>query len=202
MDPPDADPQHPCYPNITFYVDSVTEKLLYAPCKAEIVDRISSCSIDVLNDGVEFLSCARSYSLSFMYPTSQLQNLHATFKQRKCFVNWTSTFFILDSQENSNELRLIGWFVYLKSSKSASKRVCRTAYFGDRINPKSIEWFREDQAFSPSYDLAPPPPPLPSVSSTGDILEEYERETTCWRERGNRVKEESNHTTARKPGPP
>ncbi len=32
--------------------------------------------------------------------------------------------------------------------------------------PESIEWFTEDQAFSPSYDLAPPPPlpPLPSAS--------------------------------------
>ncbi len=26
--------------------------------------------------------------------------------------------------------------------------------------PESIEWFIEDQAFSSSYDLAPPPPPL------------------------------------------
>ncbi len=37
---------------------------------------------------------------------------------------------------------------------------------------KIIEWFIENQAFSPSYDLAPPPPPppplLPSLSSIGE----------------------------------
>jgi hypothetical protein len=44
----------------------------------------------------------------------------------------------------------------------------------------------EDHALSVSYDLAPrpPPPPLSSVSSTGDTLEDYERETTCCWERG------------------
>ncbi len=30
---------------------------------------------------------------------------------------------------------------------------------------ESIEWFIEDQTFSPSYDLAPPPPPLVSKLS-------------------------------------
>ncbi len=32
--------------------------------------------------------------------------------------------------------------------------------------PESIEWFIEDKAFSPSYDLAPPPPPplRPAIS--------------------------------------
>ncbi len=28
-----------------------------------------------------------------------------------------------------------------------------------------IEWFKEDQALSPSYDFTPAPPPLPSISS-------------------------------------
>ncbi len=41
----------------------------------------------------------------------------------------------------------------------------------------AVKWF----ASSP----APPPPnSLPSVSSTGDTQEDWERETTCWRERG------------------
>ncbi len=41
-----------------------------------------------------------------------------------------------------------------------------------------------------------------SVSSTGDKQEDWERETTCWRELGRGgVVEEPNHTTARKPGP-
>ncbi len=33
-----------------------------------------------------------------------------------------------------------------------------------RYNAKNIEWFIEDQAFSPSYYLAPPPPPQPVIS--------------------------------------
>jgi hypothetical protein len=45
----------------------------------------------------------------------------------------------------------------------------------------------EDQAFSPSYDLATPLhplPPLASASSTGDTQEDRERETTSRREMG------------------
>ncbi len=34
--------------------------------------------------------------------------------------------------------------------------------------------------------LRDPHPPLPSVSSSGDTLEDWERATTCWRERGGR----------------
>ncbi len=49
--------------------------------------------------------------------------------------------------------------------------------------PESSQWIIEDQAFSPSYDLAPSHSPhLPSVSSTGDTQEAWERETPCWRE--------------------
>ncbi len=44
-------------------------------------------------------------------------------------------------------------------------------------DPESIEWYIEDQAFSPSYDLAPPPPPPLSRRHT----EDWERETTYWR---------------------
>ncbi len=49
---------------------------------------------------------------------------------------------------------------------------------------ESIEWFKEGQAFSRSYDLAPSTPlPLKSVRvATGDTQEDWERETTCWRE--------------------
>jgi hypothetical protein len=52
------------------------------------------------------------------------------------------------------------------------------------------------RAFSPSYDLAPPP--FPSVSSTANRQEDRERETTCREESGG---EEPNHTTARMSGP-
>ncbi len=47
----------------------------------------------------------------------------------------------------------------------------------DYCRPVSIWWFIEDQAFSRSYDLAPPPT-LPSVSSTVDTQEDSEFETT------------------------
>jgi hypothetical protein len=53
--------------------------------------------------------------------------------------------------------------------------------------PERIEWIIKDQAFSASYDFAPPPlphPPLPSVSSTGNTLEDWETETAWWQERG------------------
>jgi hypothetical protein len=49
----------------------------------------------------------------------------------------------------------------------------------------SIEWFIEDQAFS-RYDLAPhhPPPPVSKLDrQCGDTQEDWERETTCWRNR-------------------
>ncbi len=70
---------------------------------------------------------------------------------------------------------------------------------------ENMEWFTEDQTFSPSYDLAPPTPllpPLRSVSSTGDTQEDWEREIFA-DGRGGKVGvgEEPNHTTARKPGP-
>jgi hypothetical protein len=39
---------------------------------------------------------------------------------------------------------------------------------------ESIEWFTEDQALTQSYAFAPPLPPLPSVSSTGNTQEDWE----------------------------
>ncbi len=71
--------------------------------------------------------------------------------------------------------------------------------------PERIEWIIEDQAFSASYDFAPPPPShptLPSISSTGHTQEDWERDTTYWQERGRGcIGEEPNYTTASKPGP-
>ncbi len=51
----------------------------------------------------------------------------------------------------------------------------------------------EGKAFSPSYDLPPPP----SVSSTGDAQEDWERDT-CKQEGGGEEGKYPNHT---KPGP-
>ncbi len=39
------------------------------------------------------------------------------------------------------------------------------------------------------------PPPFQSVSSTGDIQEDWDRETACLREKGEGVGEEQTHTT-------
>ncbi len=66
---------------------------------------------------------------------------------------------------------------------------------------ESIGWLIEYQAFLWSYDLAPPPPPLPSLSSlnlTSDTQEYVERETTYWRERGRWW---GRSQIIRKPGP-
>ncbi len=55
---------------------------------------------------------------------------------------------------------------------------------------ESIEWFTEDQASSPWYDLAPPPPsPISTVNSTGDTHEDLhvERDTTCCQEGGRGI---------------
>ncbi len=60
-------------------------------------------------------------------------------------------------------------------------------WFMDEEKPEGIQWFTEEQAYSSAYDLAALPhplPPLPWVSSTGDTQEDWERETTWWRERG------------------
>ncbi len=57
---------------------------------------------------------------------------------------------------------------------------------------ESTEWFTEGHAFSRSYALLLAHP-LPSISSTDDTQEDWERETSCERERrgGGRGPEES-----------
>ncbi len=58
------------------------------------------------------------------------------------------------------------------------------------VTPRKYRVIYRGPAFSGSYDLAPRPQPSPSpphllsVSSTGDTQENWENETTCWRERG------------------
>ncbi len=54
--------------------------------------------------------------------------------------------------------------------------------------PESIKWYIAGQAFSRSNDLVPPspPPPLSSENSV-NTQEDGERETTCWREKGEEV---------------
>ncbi len=57
----------------------------------------------------------------------------------------------------------------------------------------------EDQASSPSNDLAPSP--LLSLNSTGDTKEDGEERQLADGRRGEEVGEEPNHTTARRPVP-
>ncbi len=72
-------------------------------------------------------------------------------------------------------------------SKIWNWKKCRESW-----RPESIEWFIESQASSRSYDLVPSssPPALYPVSKldrrVGDTQEDWEREATCWRERGGR----------------
>ncbi len=67
----------------------------------------------------------------------------------------------------------------------------------------NIESFIEDQAFLPSYELAPPPlfPPLPSASCLSFSVFLCVVVQAYWRERREGVGEEPNHTLARKPCP-
>ncbi len=48
----------------------------------------------------------------------------------------------------------------------AHKCICSHNIFCEHIYQKSIEWFIEGQDFSPSYELAPPPPPAPLLSGS------------------------------------
>ncbi len=67
--------------------------------------------------------------------------------------------------------------------------------------PASIEWFIEDQAFSPSYNLASPPAlsPLPSAVVS---LSQSQSPVEITDGGGEGVGEEPNHRMAIKPGPP
>jgi|688.fasta_scaffold1139158_1 hypothetical protein len=65
--------------------------------------------------------------------------------------------------------------------------------------PDSIELFIENQAFSPLYDLAPPPPPLSRRKLYRRHKERYLADGR-WGG-GGECGEEPNPTTARKTGP-
>jgi hypothetical protein len=65
---------------------------------------------------------------------------------------------------------------------------------------ETIELFIEDQALSPSYDLAPPPPRRPpSVNSSRPATHKKTERDILLTKEGVGV--EPNHTKARKPGP-
>ncbi len=61
---------------------------------------------------------------------------------------------------------------------------------------ENIDSIKEYQAFSPSYDFAPPPPPLPTLPSP--VSRPDRRHRGKLRKRRG---EEPNHTTTRMPGP-
>jgi hypothetical protein len=67
---------------------------------------------------------------------------------------------------------------------------------------ESIEWFKEDLAFSPQYNLAPrlPPPTTSPASCLSFSVFLYVAGRAYWRESGEGVGEEPNQTTARKLG--
>ncbi len=66
---------------------------------------------------------------------------------------------------------------------------------------QSIEWFMEDQAFSPSFDLAHSPSPQPPSPISKLSLFLSLPVLSNWRKRGEGVGEEPDHTTPRKHGP-
>jgi hypothetical protein len=84
----------------------------------------------------------------------------------------------------------------------------RLVDFFSRVKPGSIDGFIEGQAFSPSNDVTPrPPPPPPPFSffrqkARPATHRKTEKEGQLADGRwGDRVWEEPNHTTPRKPGP-
>ncbi len=95
-------------------------------------------------------------------------------------------------------------FTYLSTSQKAFPyqhiELTRIA----NLNQRVLNNLWRARLSCPSYDFVPcpppqpPPPPPTSVSSTCDTLEEWERETTCWRgggRVGEEAEEETNHTT-------
>ncbi len=73
-------------------------------------------------------------------------------------------------------------------------------FSGFSLQAEDIEWYLEDQAFSHRMIMLLPHylrPPLPSVSSIGEIQEDWERDTVQLADGWEG--EEPNHTTKRKP---
>jgi hypothetical protein len=66
--------------------------------------------------------------------------------------------------KNSHAWAPLMYCVGYRSSKRLIQLICHnfTNLWGKNRIPESIGWIREDQPFSPSYDLAPPPAPTPS----------------------------------------
>ncbi len=76
-----------------------------------------------------------------------------------------------------------GPFLYAKKGWDKKRQDLFVLVHHSLQMPESIEWFIEDQAFSPSYDLAPPAPPLPSSVSK---LSLFLRLPVCRRTGGGR----------------
>ncbi len=68
---------------------------------------------------------------------------------------------------------------------SINTRECWMIYRGTAL--LEVLWF--GSSATPSH------PPRPSLYSTGEAQEDWEKETTCWREGGEGVGEELNYTT-------
>ena len=65
--------------------------------------------------------------------------------------------------------------------KVSNMSVMRTAVllFSPDLCEESIEGFIEDQASSPSHDLAPRTPPSQPMSLTGNTLKDSKRDRSC-----------------------
>jgi hypothetical protein len=68
-----------------------------------------------------------------------------------------------------------------------------------RVSTESVEWFIEEQALLPSYDLGPSPPS--SLQFVSLLHSFWCRRSSLLTGKGEGVGEEPNRTTARKPGP-
>jgi hypothetical protein len=97
-------------------------------------------------------------------------------------------FMVWDFYEGGN----LKYFFVAPSSQNHWKQA-RFLYI--RLEPESIEWFIEYQAFSSSYDVAPPLPPLSRHKARPATQRNKERQLAH-----GRGGEEQNYMTARKSG--
>ncbi len=95
-------------------------------------------------------------------------------RPRSCSLNFGGQHFRLNSRKDNIHGTSSYCKVFLRHGGTKSSKEGQSFSYPEHLSAKSshrekkiqesIVWFIEDQTFSPSYDLAPFPPPIPSAS--------------------------------------